>query len=399
MPFDARILPPRTASLRPAYTRGNGLALLVCGAQYFPALESAIAAARREIFLETYIFEADATGRRIAAALAQAARRGVAVHLMVDGFGSRNLPAALRESLREAGVKPLVFRPQVSPFTLRRERLRRLHRKLAAIDGGVAFVGGINIIDDNNDRAPGPFFDYAVRIEGPLVFEVRTVMARLWRRVARLHLDRQAQSIPAAPVVSAERGDVAAALLTRDNLLHRKDIEKAYLAAIGSAREEILLACAYFLPGRHFRHALIAAARRGVRVVLLLQGRTDHPLSLYASRALYGSLLDAAMEIHEYEAGMLHAKVAVIDRRWVTVGSSNLDPFSLLLAREANVVAEDPRFAAGLRASLRQAIEQGARRIAPMHWREQPWHRRARIWIAYGMVRLLMIIAGASGEQ
>lgn len=385
--------------MRPAYTRGNRLALLVCGAQYFPALESAIAAAQREIFLETYIFQGDAVGRRIAAALAQAARRGVAVHLMIDGFGSRNLPAELRESLRMAGVKPLVFRPQISPFTLRRERLRRLHRKLAAIDGGVAFVGGINVMDDSKDQPPGPFHDYAVRIEGPLVFEVRAAMARLWRRVARLHLDRRAQSIPPAPAVSAERGDVAAALATRDNLLHRKDIEKAYLAAIGSAREEILLACAYFLPGRQFRHALIAAARRGVRVTLLLQGRTDHPLSLYASRALYGSLLDAAVEIHEYEAGMLHAKVAVIDRRWVTVGSSNLDPFSLLLAREANVVAEDARFAAGLRASLRQAIELGARRIAPVRWREQPWHRRARIWFAYGVVRLLMIIAGAGGEQ
>jgi len=385
--------------MRPVYTRGNRLLLLVCGEQYFPSLESAIAAAQREVFLETYIFEDDAAGRRIAAALAAAARRGVAVHLMVDGFGSRNLPEALRNSLREAGVKPLVFRPQISPLTLRRERLRRLHRKLAAIDGSVAFVGGINIIDDNNDQLPGPSYDYAVRIEGPLAFEVRAAMARLWRRVARLHLDRRAQSVPAAPAVSPEQGDVAAALLVRDNLLHRTDIEKAYLAAIASAREEILLACAYFFPGRQFRHALVEAAQRGVRVVLLLQGRTDHPLQLYASRALYGSLLDAGVEIHEYEAGMLHAKVAVIDRRWATVGSSNLDPFSLLLAQEANVVAEDPRFAAELRSSLAQAIEQGARRLAPVHWREQPWHRRVRIWIAYGVVRLLMLVAGADGSQ
>jgi cardiolipin synthase len=105
------------------------------------------------------------------------------------------------------------------------------------------------------------------------------------------------------------------------------------------------------------------------------------------------------VEIHEYEAGMLHAKVAVIDRRWATVGSSNLDPFSLLLAREANVVMEDPRFAAELRGSLQDAIEDGAVRLAPMHWQEQPWHRRARIWLAYGVVRLLMVIAGAGGEQ
>jgi cardiolipin synthase len=135
-----------------------------------------------------------------------------------------------------------------------------------------------------------------------------------------------------------------------------------------------------------------------VRVTLLLPGRTDHPLQRYASRALYGSLLDAGMEIHEYEAGMLHAKVAVIDRRWATVGSSNLDPFSLLLAREANVVVEDRRFAEELRASLRNVIEEGSMRLAPMHWQAQPWHQRARIWLAYGVVRMLMVIAGAGGE-
>ncbi len=384
--------------MRPVYTRGNRLELLVCGEQYFPSLESAIAAAQREIFLETYIYEDDVTGQRIAAALAEAARRGVAVRLLVDGFGSRNLPREVRDALRAAGVTLLVYRPKISPLTLRRERLRRLHRKLAAIDGCVAFVGGINIIDDDNEQLPGPSYDYAVRIEGPLASEVRETMASLWRRVARFHLGRKAGRLPAALACCLPRGDVTAALVVRDNLRHRTDIEKAYGAAIASAREEILLASAYFFPGRHFRHALIEVARRGVRVTLLLQGRTDHPLQRYASRALYGSLLDAGMEIHEYEAGMLHAKVAVIDRRWATVGSSNLDPFSLLLAREANVMMEDARFAEKLRSSLQSAIEEGSIRLAPMHWREQPWHRRARIWLAYGVVRLLMVIAGAGGE-
>jgi cardiolipin synthase len=385
--------------MKPDFARGNRLTLLVCGEQYFPALESALAAAQREIFLETYIFENDPIGQRIAAALCAAARRGVAVQLMVDGFGSRNLPTALREALHEAGVTLLVYRPKISPLTLRRERLRRLHRKLAAIDGCVAFVGGINIIDDNNEELPAPSYDYAVRIEGPLATDVRESMAHLWRRMARFHIGRRVRVIPAAPACCLPQGDVAAALVVRDNLLHRADIEKAYLSAIASARDEIVLACAYFLPGRHFRRALIEAAQRGVRVVLLLQGHTDHPLQLYASRALYGSLLEAGVEIHEYEAGMLHAKVAVVDRRWATVGSSNLDPFSLLLAREANVVVEDPRFAAELRASLQQAIVGGATRLASMRWREQPWHQRARIWLAYGVVRLLMVIAGQGGSQ
>jgi cardiolipin synthase len=399
MQMHARTILHRWAAMKPEFACGNRLSLLVCGEQYFPSLESAITAAQREVFLETYIFEDDATGQRIAAALCAAARRGVAVQLLVDGFGSRNLPTALREALREAGVALLVYRPKISPLTLRRERLRRMHRKLAAIDGCVAFVGGINIIDDDSEQLPGPSYDYAVRIEGPLATDVRESMAHLWRRVARFYLGRRARMIPPAPACCLPQGDVAAALVVRDNLRHRTDIEKAYLSAIASARDEVLLACAYFLPGRHFRHVLIAAAQRGVRVVLLLQGQTDHPLQLYASRALYGSLLDAGVEIHEYRKGMLHAKVAVIDGRWATVGSSNLDPFSLLLAREANIVVEDPRFAAELRSSLQHAIAEGATPLASMHWQEQPWHQRARIWLAYGVVRMLMVVAGAGGEQ
>ena len=377
------------------FVGGNKMSLLVAGGEYFPALEAAIAAAKNEVFLESYIFADDATGRRIAAALASAARRGVAVQLMVDGFGSRLLPEALRKGLVDAGVKLQVYGPDISPLTLRRRRLRRMHRKLAAVDGRVAFVGGINIIDDFGDDSPAqPRYDYAVQIEGPLATEVRLALSRLWLRVAWVHVNGPARVLPPPPLRAVPVGDISAALVVRDNVRHRKDIEEAYLAAIASAREEIVLANAYFLPGRRFRRALTDAARRGVRVVLLLQGRADHPLQRYASLALYGSLLEAGVEIYEYHRSLLHAKVAVIDHRWSTVGSSNIDPFSLLLAREANVVIEDRHFASMLRLSLHQGMEEGAVAVPPARWRQQPWTRRVRIWMAYALVRLLMGLAG-----
>ncbi|MFO1435353.1 MAG: cardiolipin synthase ClsB [Gammaproteobacteria bacterium] len=377
---------------------GNRLTLLECGSQYSAVLESALAAARHDVLVETYIFADDSTGQRIARALTEAAQRNIAVYLLLDGFGSRNLPKRVREAMQAAGVMILLYGPDISPLTLRRERLRRLHRKLAVIDGSVAFVGGINITDDNSSRIPGKSLDYAVRIEGPLAAEVRRTMALLWRRYADVKFALR-NSPRAPPSVSFQAGDgVAVALVLRDNIRHRKDIERAYRAAIDAAQNEIVLACAYFMPGWRFRHALIKAAKRGVKVTLLLQGHTDHPLLLYASRALYGNLLAAGVAIYEYTEGMLHAKVAVIDGRWATVGSSNLDPFSLLLSREANIVVKDERFAADLRLSLRNAIAGGAFGLESPGWMRQAWYLRACYWLAYGVARLLVTIVGYANE-
>jgi len=175
----------------------------------------------------------------------------------------------------------------------------------------------------------------------------------------------------------------------RDNIRHRRDIEQAYLEAIGRARTEILIANAYFLPGLAFRRALFNAAARGVRVTLFLQGKVEYLLQHYATRALYGSLLDAGVEIYEYHKSFMHAKVAVIDRHWATVGSSNIDPFSLLLAREANVVIEDQAFAWDLRSDVMTAIADGAVQIRRERWQDQPRTTRLATWCCYELVRFL----------
>ena len=372
------------------FVNGNRITLLKSGTEYFPALEAEIDAARREIHLETYIFEADATGRAVADALTRATQREVAVRVLVDGFGSQDIDPALVYRMEAAGVQFLVYRPNISPWSLRRARLRRMHRKIAVVDARVAFVGGINVVDDVNrpGRTP-PRFDYAVRVEGPLVAKIYPVVKRLWTLVNTTQLRaRLPNAVELAPSMEY-RGRQRAAFVARDNLGHRRDIEQAYLEAIGQARDEILIANAYFFPGQTFRWALMDAAARGVRVALLLQGRVEYVLQHYASRALYGAFLDAGIEIHEYRRSFLHAKVAVIDRHWATVGSSNIDPFSLLLAREANVVIEDRAFATELWQSLTQAIAKGATQVKRERWKEQPFTLRTATWMSYGLARLL----------
>lgn len=378
------------------FLTGNRITLLETGDQYFPALEAAIDGARSEVHLEVYIFDDGATGRRIAAALMAAAQRGVVTCVLLDGFGSKRLTSSLREALVDAGVQVLIYRPEPKHFSLHMRHLRRMHRKLVVVDGNLAFCGGINITDDRDELATlSPRYDFAVQIEGPLVGEVHRAVRRLWLMqrwfaASRQQYSRMARSAAPPPLA----GGCVAAFISRDNLRHRRLIEEAYLDAIRASHHEVLMASAYFLPGRRIRRALLDAAERGVAVRLLLQGRPDHALLHQATHALYGPLIAAGVELWEYTAAHLHAKVAVIDGHWSTVGSSNIDPFSLWLSREANVVIEDRTLAASLHASLERAIASGARRITQELAVPLPPWRRATTWLAYQIARLLIGLAG-----
>jgi cardiolipin synthase len=385
--------------LRPRPLDGNEVRLLQSGAEFFPALVAAIDAAVTEVWLETYIFADDPAGQLIAAALARAAERGVAVRLLIDGYGTRELPKDIAQRLERAGVHIEVYAPMGRWLTLDRERLRRLHRKQAAVDGHIAFVGGINVLDDLQDPNHGvlehPRLDYAVRLAGPVAASVHAAMGRLWTQVSvgRLPLRALGLERPRTEPPGRAPAGVRAMLVLRDNIANRRAIERAYLKALGGARREVLIANAYFFPGRRFRRALAEAARRGVRVRLLLQGRAEYVLPHLATQALYEPLLAAGVEIFEYHRSFLHAKVAVIDD-WATVGSSNIDPFSLLLAREANVVVVDPAFAATLRERLLASMAEGGRAVLPEEHARRPWTRRLAGWFATLMLRLGVMVSG-----
>lgn len=373
------------------FTPGNRVELLCNGDVFFARLIEAIDAAQTWVHLETYIFADDAAGDRVADALAAAARRGVAVGLVVDGFGTGGYAQVLAARLAPAGVALRIYRPARWWWPQRRQ-MRRMHRKLCVIDERIAFVGGINVIDDHHhpgedSAALGPRFDFAVAVRGPLAAAAGIAARRLWRA---LSLGRRSVSmdIPPPRMAPPEPGGVPARLVLRDNFRHRRSIEDAYLAAITMARADVLIACAYFLPGRRFRAALCAAARRGVRVRLLLQGRVEHAAWYWAQRALYEELLAAGVAIHLYLPSHLHAKVAVIDGDWATVGSSNIDPYSLLLAREANVVVSDAGFAQQLAAAIEAAMQRDARPVLAAEHARRPWWSRLAARLMYGFVRL-----------
>lgn len=399
---------------------GHQLALLQGGAEFFAALVQSIDRSVIEVRLETYMFYFDASGQQVAAALERAAFRGVSVYLVMDGVGTPPLPAEWAGRFKKAGVAWRIYSPLGRWGLLIPSRWRRLHRKLCVVDGVVAFCGGINVLDDFFDPNHGvlefPRFDFAVRVEGPLVQTAHTTMAQLWWRLQALRKVRQGNlptawaavraavrqalhpvSPPGLAPLARSAGSVHSAtaeLVLRDNLRNRTRIERAYRDAIGEARHEIIIANAYFLPGSKLRKSLIDAAQRGVRVRLLLHGRYEYFMQYHAARPVYDALLAAGVEIHEYSVSFLHAKVAVIDGRWATVGSSNLDPLSLLLAREANVVVSDTAFAAELRACLEQAFQSGGIPVDQARYASRPWHQLVLDRLAFGLMRALLFVSG-----
>lgn len=377
------------------FISGNHIQLLRNGVEYFPALEQAINEAQHHVYLQSYIYEADQIGLRIGEAMMQAVARGVAVYVLIDGFGSKALTVAYIESLRAAGVHLMIYRQKISPWTLKKTRLRRLHQKVVVVDDSIAFVGGINIIDDHNvPHQIAPRLDYAVRVQGALLPEIANSVKKLWQHLAWRHFHNKpiANLDPPTPSSYPNAG-IEAAFVTRDNIMHRRDIEAAYLKAIHSAKQEILIANAYFIPGRRFRQSLLSAAKRGIKVKLLLQGRKEYFL-MFATHAFYNVFLKNGIEIYEYRKSFMHSKVAVIDRQWATVGSSNIDPFSLFLAREANIFVKDKDFASTLQQDIMMTINDGAYQIQINEWSKGNTVKRALSWLAYGAVRLFLGIIG-----
>jgi len=415
---------------------GHQLVLLQNGSALFPALVEAMDAARSVVHLETYIFEFAGSALSVAEALERAASRGVAVRLVIDGVGTPRMPAEWVQRFAKAGVRWRVYAPLGRLGLLLPSRWRRLHRKLCVVDGTVGFCGGINIIDDQDDVALGrllaPRLDFSLQVAGPLVDDMVETMEQLWWRLQAVRKARQREFRAAWQALRATRpvGDFSrllakieahtgldfpgsaaedggestllswkvdgarAALLLRDNVSHRHDIERAYLKAIGEARHDIVIANAYFIPGRKLRRALMLAVERGVRVRLLLQGKYEHFLQYRAARPVYQTLLNAGIEIHEYAPSALHAKVAVLDRRWATVGSTNLDPLSMLLAREANVMTTDRRFAALLYDCLDDHVNRSGQPLHAASLSLRPWYQRVLDRVAFAIMRAVLFVTG-----
>jgi cardiolipin synthase len=418
---------------------GNAVTLLENGQELFPALCDAFDAAQASIHLETYIFRLDAAGLKVLDHLKWAAERGVKVRVVLDGYGSARDDRTIQSLLRAAGAQCRIYRPEPKYLSYQSfdfSRLRRMHRKTTLVDSHLAFIGGINIEDDYSGLSEEdlltnkePRFDYAVRLTGPLAIELMRAQDLLWLQIGwplsnealyddtsikapvtlkqwkhrhvrrlRLRLLRFKHAAYARNrMPHAHAGTMRAALVLRDNLRYRRTIEAAYFAHIATAQHEIVIANAYFLPGMKLRHALIDAAARGVRVRLLLQGKIEYRMQYHATRWIYQQFLKHGIAIYEYLPSYLHAKVAVIDGVSV-VGSSNLDPFSLLLARETNIVVDDAAFTATLTHSLESAFAQGSQIIEPSLYHERSWFARATDACAYILLRIGVALSGKGAQ-
>ncbi|MGH6611059.1 MAG: cardiolipin synthase ClsB, partial [Burkholderiaceae bacterium] len=341
---------------------GNRVDLLENDA-FFPAVYEAIDAAKHEVLIETFILFEDRVGRDLQQHLIEASRRGVDVDLTVDGFGSPDLSDSFISDLIEAGVRMHVFEP--TPKIRQLKPLRRLHRKITVVDGKFAFIGGINYSQDHlEDFGAKAKQDYAVRIEGPAAarihdfaqqalapvqrrLQIRRRLSRLWREPRPA-----AERVSGSGIETATPGSVDIAFVVRDNHEHRTDIERAYRMAIRASRKSVWIANAYFFPGYRLLRDLRRAAARGVTVHLILQSNPDVPIARMAGRLLYESLIKDGVAVHEYCRREMHGKVAVVDGIWTTVGSCNLDPLSLSLNLEANVMIRDAEFAQMLQQRL-----------------------------------------------
>ncbi|WP_336292088.1 cardiolipin synthase ClsB [Cronobacter dublinensis] len=371
---------------------GNRIELLENGDEFYPAVFDAIDNARSKIILETFIWFDDNVGRQLHEVILRAAQRGVSVEVLLDGYGSPDLSDEFVGTLTSAGVKFRYYDPRPRTLGMRTNVFRRMHRKIVVIDGEVAFVGGINYSAEHmSDYGPEAKQDYAVRVEGPVVQDIYQFVLR---NLGEEQVSRWWQRHYQQAVDNTMPGEAQALFIWRDNNDHRDDIERHYLKMLANAKKEVIIANAYFFPGYRLLHAMRNAARRGVKVKLIVQGEPDMPIVKVGARLLYNYLVKGGVEVYEYLRRPLHGKVALMDDHWATVGSSNLDPLSLSLNLEANLIIHDTQFNQTLRDNLTQLIREDCKQVDESMMPKRTWWNLAKSVIVFHFLRHFPAMVG-----
>lgn len=375
------------------------ISLLRDGVEALPAMLSAIASAQHEILLEMYWLDDSPVGRRFVEALTERARAGVKVNLSYDAVGSLGVDRSMYLPLREAGGTVLEFNP-IAPW---RHRFRlawvsqRDHRKILAVDGRVAFVGGLNIGRPWAPRDEGGegWRDDVAMLEGPAVARVRALFYRNWERQGgqcpsddpfRKALESLRRDSGALDEKLTE--DTTVAVLGHNAWSARRAIRRAYLSRVRHARERVYIENAYFIPDGAIRRALKLAAKRGVDVKIILPRVSDVLAVTWAAQAMYPALLRAGVQIHEWTHGVLHAKTGLIDD-WATTGSYNFDYRSLRYNLEANLASTDPHFVSQIKTSFERDLTHGCEAVELEIFKQRPWLAKLRSWLFYLLRRFL----------
>jgi cardiolipin synthase len=357
----------------------NRVELLIDGDQTFAAMLNAIAKARSYVHLETYILVADRVGELFAAALIDRARAGVAVRLMYDGMGAFGLEDYFVHDLRRAGVEVLEYRP-IARWRNRSRWARRDHRKILVVDGVIGFTGGLNL---SLDYAPkrfggGQWRDTHIRVRGPVVAQLNKMFRTLWLREGGPSYKPYAR----ASIESVAGPNASLAVAVSSDEGRRSAIRRHYLHAIRRAEQLIYIANAYFLPDPGIRRALIKAAKRGVKVQIIVPEKSDVRLVQYASEHTFSRFLKAGIEVFQWQRAHMHAKTAVIDGTWSNVGSYNLDSVSLF--RNLEVVVEIVSRAFGTKMIAQFETDRAASKPVMLEeWKRRRWWRRWVQWFAY----------------
>lgn len=350
---------------------GNEVTLLKNGTEAYPEMLEAIASGTRHVHMESYIFASDKTGWKFAEALAAKAREGVPVRLMVDGLGSMDTEVQIFDYLRAAGVGVVVYRP-LAPWLPGAGLMRRDHRKILVVDGRLGFTGGLNVGNDYAPREEGGqgWRDTHVKVEGPAVHDLEVLFMITWRK-----------SGGDAEVLKSLRSSLKTAghksVVVQHNSLRRarRRIRNTYRYAINQASETIFIANAYFLPDRGILRSLSRACKRGVKVVLLVAGKSDVPAVYYATCNLYTRLLKSGVTLLEWKGEVMHSKCAVIDAHWSTVGSYNIDYLSLLYNLEVSLTVLDEAFGDEM-VRMFEADRASCREVKLYEWEKRPWWRK-----------------------
>jgi cardiolipin synthase len=359
--------------------------LVHSGEDYFLRARNIILNAQSEIHLQMYIFENDTTGIEIINALKEAANRNVKIYMLLDGYGSYSFPRLIIKELKQLGINIRFF----SPFFSKNNFYigRRLHHKIITTDGVIALIGGINISDKyRGTSTENPWLDYAIQIESSkTVMQLEQLCQNIYFKYKRTHRIN-------LPPVSYLDKKTTVAVLQNDWLKRNNEITIAYVKAMQRAQKEIIIVGSYFLPGRRFTKVLKKTASRGIKIKLILSGISDIPLMQRATYHLYSSLLKNNIELYEWNKSVLHGKVALVDNKWATIGSFNLNHLSSYGSIETNVAIESAKFAKTLASELNTVISQCEKITLETIKRKRNLFATIANWLSYQFVRIALII-------
>ena len=368
------------------YMLHNTVQLIRGGAPYFDALVQIAQNAQHSLHFQTYIFDEDETGQRVANALCNAATRGVQVYLLVDGYASQNLSASFRQQLQNAGVNFRFFEPVF--FTYKYYLGRRMHHKVLVADGQTGLVGGVNVSNRYNDMPGVPaWMDWALKVHGEAAAALHKICTRMWQR----NVFKKTECLPRVLPPFTLPDNICKVRVSRNDWVFRRtDISASDREMFTRARSHATVMSSYFWPPSRLLRRIEVAARRGVAVRIVLAGHADVPLAKYAERYLYRRLFRAGIEVYEYQPGVLHAKIAFRDDEWATIGSYNVNNISAFASIELNLDVEDVSTATELRTAVEQIIAHDCRKVIPSAY--QLSSNPFRMFLYYGAYLLVHFI-------